>query len=93
MGAVKLPGRRSEALATAERREAKNKKAEAKPRLFFVCVRTRNAQPIASVFLMFGSGSAVRLPLLFLLLFCPGLLEAVRVYVNPEQPFLNRQHE
>lgn len=27
--------------------------------------------------------SAARLPLLFLLLFCPGLLEAVGVYVNP----------
>jgi hypothetical protein len=34
---------------------------------------------------MFGSGSAVRLPLTFFLLFRPGLLEAVGVYVNSQQ--------
>lgn len=50
-------------------------------------------QPIASVFLTRGSDSAARLPLLFLLLFCPGLLETVRVYINPNQSFLNRQHQ
>ena len=42
---------------------------------------------------MFGSDSAVRLPLTFFFLFCPGLLKAVGVYVNPDQSFLNRQHE